>query len=326
VADVSAECVIGVDLGGTKAIGAAVDEDLAVRYRARRDVPTDDLVALLEMITGLVAEVSDAIGGEVEAVGFGIPCLIDHDRGLAASSVHLPINGIAFAEMMSERLGLPAFMDNDANLSLLGEHRGGAARGHRNAVMLTIGTGIGGAILIDGKLYRGSQGAAGELGHVVVSPDGPDCGPGCPSRGCLESVASGTALVREALRVAQHRPHTRLGKVLAGGREITGPLVTELAYDGDPDAIAVLTSIGEWLGIGLAAIVNIFNPDVVVIGGGVIGAGEMLLAPARRVMAERALALGVEHVQIVAAQHGAEAGALGSAIFARESLDERVRT
>jgi len=325
VAEVPAECVIGVDLGGTKAIAGAVDASLAVHYRGRREVPTSDLDALLETLTELVEEVREAVGGEVEGVGFGIPCLIDQDRGLAASSVHLPINGVAFADVMAERVGLPVFMDNDGNLALLAEQRAGAAHGERNAVMLTLGTGIAGGIVIGGELYRGSQGAAGEFGHMIVWADGPACGPGCRSRGCLEALVSGTALSREALALASRSPASRLGQALAAGREVSGPLVTELAFDGDGDALALLEELGTWLGIGLVNVVNIFNPDVVVIGGGVIAAGELILAPARRVLAERALAFPAEHVRVEAAHFGAESGMLGAALFARERLGERVR-
>ena len=325
MAEVPAECVIGVDLGGTKAIAGAVDASLAVHYRGRREVPTSDLEALLETLTELVEEVREAVGGEVEGVGFGIPCLIDQDRGLAASSVHLPINGVAFADVMAERIGLPVFMDNDGNLALLAEQRAGAAHGERNAVMLTLGTGIAGGIVIGGELYRGSQGAAGEFGHMIVWADGPACGPGCRSRGCLEALVSGTALSREALALASRSPASRLGQALAAGREVSGPLVTELAFDGDGDALALLEELGTWLGIGLVNVVNIFNPDVVVIGGGVIAAGELILAPARRVLAERALAFPAEHVRVEAAHFGAESGMLGAALFARERLGERVR-
>jgi len=325
VAEVPAECVIGVDLGGTKAIAGAVDARLGVHCRARREVPTSDLGSLLETLTELVDEVRAAVGGEVEGVGFGIPCLIDQDRGLAASSVHLPIDGVAFADVMAERIGLPVFMDNDGNLALLAEHRAGAAQGERNAVMLTLGTGIAGAILIGGELYRGSQGAAGELGHMVVWADGPLCGPGCPSRGCLEALVSGTALTTAALALARRSPASRLGQALAAGREVSGPLVTELAFDGDADALALLADLGAWLGIGLVNVVNIFNPDVVVIGGGVIAAGELILAPARRVLAERALALPAQHARVLGASFGAESGMLGAAVFARDRLHERVR-
>ncbi len=239
--------------------------------------------------------------------------------------MHLPINGVAFADVMAERIGLPVFMDNDGNLALLAEHRAGAAQGERNAVMLTLGTGIAGAILIGGELYRGSQGAAGELGHMVVWADGPPCGPGCPSRGCLEALVSGTALTTAALALARRSPASRLGQALADGREVSGPLVTELAFDGDADALALLAELGAWLGIGLVNVVNIFDPDVVVIGGGVIAAGELILAPARRVLAERALALPAQHARVLGASFGAESGMLGAAVFARDRLDERVR-
>jgi glucokinase len=322
---VPAECVIGVDLGGTKAIAGAVDGALAVHYRARREVPTSDLGSLLDTLTALVDDVREAAPGEVAGVGFGIPCLIDNERGLAASSVHLPINGVAFAEVMAERIGLPVVIDNDGNLALLAEHHAGAARGERNAVMLTLGTGVAGAILIGGELYRGSQGAAAELGHMVVWADGPPCGPGCPSHGCLESLVSGSALAQAARRRAAAAPGSRLGVALAAGREVSGPLVTELAHDGDADALALLAELGQWLGIGLANIVNIFNPDIVVIGGGVIAAGELILAPARRVLAARALALPAEHVRVQAAWFGAESGMLGAALLARERLLQRVR-
>jgi glucokinase len=325
VAKVTAECVIGVDLGGTKAVAAAVDSALGVRYRARREVPTGDLQLLLDTLTELVDEVREAAGCDIDGVGFGIPCLIDHEHGVARSSVHLPIAGLAFADVMAERLGLPVFMDNDGNLALLAEHRAGAASGERNAVMLTLGTGIAGGIMLDGELYRGSQGAAGELGHMVISADGPQCGPGCPSRGCLESLVSGTALAGAALSLALEGPDTQLGRALAAGREITGPLVTELAYDGDGDALGLLDELGRWLGIGLVNIVNIFNPDVVVIGGGVIAAGELILTPARAVLAQRALAFPAEHVRVEAARFGAESGMLGAALFARDRLTDRVQ-
>lgn len=326
VAQVPRECVIGVDIGGTNLLAGAIDERLGVHHRVRRSVAGLELPALLDTITSAVEEARDAAGGEVDAIGFGIPCLIDEERGLAASSVHLPIAGLAFAEVMAERLGLPAYVDNDANLALLAEHRHGAARHERVALMLTLGTGVGGAILVGGELYRGAQGAAGELGHMIVDPDGPACGPGCPGRGCLESRVSGTALAREARAAAAREPASALGRAIAAGREIGGPLVTELAHDGDRTARAVLDELGEWLGIGLVSLVNIFNPDVVVVGGGVIGAGELILEPARRVLARRALALPAEHVAVRPARFGAESGMLGAAVFAREQVRRRVRT
>jgi glucokinase len=320
--------VIGVDLGGTKILAGALDRsaiagngDLAIGQRGRRRTPTTSVEALLETVVDLVDEVRAAVDGGVEAVGFGIPCLVD--RGRAAWSVHLPLVDFAFAEAVSERLGVKSFVDNDANLALLAEHRAGAAVGASDAVMLTLGTGIGGGLLLDGRIYRGSRGGAGELGHMVVWADGPDCGPGCPSRGCLEAVASGTALVREARSLAAVRPDSRLGRAWAAGTEITGPLVTALAGDGDPAATEVLGTVGRWLGIGLGNIVNIFNPELVVIGGGVIAAGDLVLGPARAVLAERGLPPAAASTPVLAAHFGADSGMLGAALLAHESIDHR---
>ena len=203
---------------------------------------------------------------------------------------------------------------------MLAEWRFGAAAGVREGALLTIGTGIGGGLVIGGALQRGSQGSGAELGHMVVQADGPRCNGSCPNRGCLEAVASGTALAREAALIAAQRPQSGLGQALAAGRAISGPLVTELAHDGDPAAIDALQRIGRWLGVGIANLVNMLNPEVVVIGGGVIAAGELLLGPAREVVAERALSPSKEHVQVLPARFGAESGMLGAATLAFDGL------
>ena len=324
MAKVPTECVIGVDLGGTNLLAGALDADLRVLRRARRTIAGLDLPSLLLTIADAVGELRAEIACGVEAVGFGIAGLIDDERAIAVSSVHLPIAGLAFADVMSERLGLPCCCDNDANVALLAEHRRGAAIGERVALMVTLGTGVGGAIMAGGELFRGARGGAGEFGHMIVDPDGPPCGPGCPSHGCLEAWTSGTALAREARAAAQRDGGGALGRALAQGREIDGPLVTQLAHDGDEAALAVLRTLGEWLGVGLCSLVNIFNPDVVVIGGGVSGAGELVLEPARRVLAGRALAAPAQHVAIRAARFGDEAGMFGAALLARESIERTV--
>jgi glucokinase len=203
---------------------------------------------------------------------------------------------------------------------MLAEHRYGAAQGARDAVMLTIGTGIGGGLIVNGELARGAVGAAAELGHMVVDIDGPPCSGACPNHGCLEAVASGTALAREGLRVARAAPGSALGRALAAGHEITGMLVTELAHDGDVAARDVLALIGTRLGVGIANVVNIFNPEVVVVGGGVIAAGDLLLAPAREVVLQRALAPSRDIARIVPARFGAESGMLGAATLALEGV------
>ena len=316
-------CVIGVDLGGTKLLAGAVDRALNVHHRATRSARGADQNAVLDIVVSAVAEMRDAIegaSGSVDAVGIGIPCLIDSARGLAVTSTHLPLAGVPFRDIVAERVGLPVYVDNDANAAMLAEWRFGAARGARDAALLTIGTGIGGGLVVGGALQRGSQGAGAELGHMVVQADGPPCNGNCPNRGCLESVCSGTALAREARRLATERPDSELGHALAAGREISGPLVTDLAHDGDQAAIEALAVMGRWLGVGVTNLVNMLNPDAVVVGGGVVAAGELLLGPARAVVAERALSPSREHVRLVPARFGAESGMLGAAALAFDGL------
>jgi len=319
VVEVPARCVIGVDLGGTKLLAGAVDpERLTVHHRTRREVFGISQAALLDAAVDAVQEASDAVGGEVDAVGFGIPCTFDRKRGVAVQAVNLPLADLRFGDIMSERLGLPVEVDNDANCAVWAEARAGAAKGSPDVALLTIGTGIGGGLVLGGRLYRGWGGAGAELGHMVVDIDGPPCQGNCPNWGCLEAVASGTALVREAaLRVARE-PDTPLGRFLEEGRPLTGPLVTELAFDGDPVAATAVRVIGERLGVGIANLVNIFNPEFVVIGGGVIAAGELLLQPARAVLQRRALAPAKDMVRVVATSFGAESGMIGAALLAAD--------
>ena len=313
-------CVIGVDLGGTKLLAGAVGPGLEVHHRAHRLAPASTRQAVLDAVVSVVEEAREAVGGEVLGVGFGIPSLFDQARGIAVSTVHLPLRDVPFRDIMAERLGLPVFVDNDANLAMLAEHRFGAARDTQHALLLTLGTGIGGGIVVDGRIVRGALGSAGELGHMVIDMDGPRCQGNCPSRGCLEALVSGTAIGRDALAAAHAEPESALGTALAAGRAVTGALVTELAHDGDPASVAVLRRAGEHLGVGIASLVNIFNPSVVVVGGGVIAAGELLLGPERRVLAERAMSPSKEHVRVVAARFGAESGMLGAAILAQDGV------
>jgi glucokinase len=312
----SPSAVIGVDAGGTKLLAGALVGDDGLRDRVYRLWGGGDQDEILATMVEAVGEVRTATG-DVEAVGFGIPSLIDMATGVSVSSVHLPLDGVPFHALMHERLGLPVYVDNDVNLAALAEQRIGAARGAGVVVMLTLGTGIGGAIVLDGKVFRGADGAAGELGHVTVDIDGPPCQGNCPNRGCLEAMASGTAIGREGERVARELPSSALGRALAQGLPVTGELVTDLAARGDLDAVGVLELIGRRLGVGLVGIVNTFNPDVVVIGGGASRAGELLLEPARRVVAECALRPSRDTARIVRAALGEDAGVIGAALFAR---------
>ncbi len=316
----TARFAIGVDLGGTKLLAGAVGPDISVHHRALRPALGLDQAALVESCVTAVEEAAAAVDGEVVGVGFGIPCLIDQRTGTAVMAVNLPLDHLPFRDLMAERLGLPVTIDNDANCAALAEARAGAGRGASELVMLTLGTGIGGGLVLGGELYRGAVGAAAELGHMVIDLDGPPCQGNCPNRGCLESLASGTALVREASLAVAARPDTALGRALEDGRPLTGPLITELAHDGDPIARDVIALIGRRLGVGIANLVNAFNPEVVVIGGGVIAAGEMLLGPARAEMLTRALSPSRELVRVEAAAFGAESGMIGASLLAREAV------
>jgi glucokinase len=318
VAGVVERAVIGVDLGGTKLLAGAVDADLAVHHRTNRPVLGLDQNGLVQMVADAVEEVRTAVGGDIEAVGFGIPCTFDRRTGVAIQAVNAPLHDIVFHEVMASRLGLPVVVDNDANCAALCEARVGVGAGCSELVLLTLGTGIGGGLVLGGEVYRGWLGGGAEMGHMVVEMDGRPCQGGCPNRGCLESVASGTALVREASLAVARRPDTALGHALEAGRELTGPLISDLAREGDPVARDAIALVGHRLGVGIVSLVNIFNPEIVVIGGGVSAAGDLLLDPARQVVAERALSPNKDVVRIEAAAFGAEAGMIGAALMARD--------
>jgi len=311
---------IGVDMGGSKLLAGAVDIGLSVHHRTQRTLAGLDQSELLDVAVDAVQGIRQLAGEEVAGVGFGIPSLIDQRTGRAVIAVNLPLRDIDFGDVMTERLGLPVFVDNDANMAALAEHRAGAAVGCSEAVILTIGTGIGGGLILRGELYRGAIGSGAELGHTVIDMDGPRCQGNCPNRGCVEAMASGTALAREAARLARERPASGLARALAEGHALAGPLVTELAYDGDEAAIEVIALIGTRLGVAISSFVNIFNPEVVVIGGGVMAAGDLLLEPARATVMERALPPSKDTVRIVTAEFGVEAGMIGAAALAFDRI------
>jgi glucokinase len=310
--------VIGIDAGGTKLLGGVVDEQLMVHHRVHRLWRGADRQETLDIFIEAVDEVR-ATAPDVEAIGFGIPSLVEWATGVSRWSNHLPLADVPFRDLMSERLGLPVVVDNDANMALLAEHHGGAARDARHAVLVALGTGIGSGLLLDGRIYRGATGFGAELGHVVLDLHGPDCPSNCPGRGCLEALVSGNAIGREGARLAREHPETVLGRRLAAGREVTGGLVTELAHDGDETARLALSVVGGRLGAALTGIVNALSPEVIVIGGGAVAAGELLLQPARSVVSERALPPARELVRIVPTHFGDESGMLGAALLALEA-------
>jgi glucokinase len=318
-----ARLVIGVDIGGTKLAAGVVDDRLQIHQRLQRSMRGQDTPALLDTIAAAVQELVNTTQGEIAAVGFGIPSLIDRRSGTSVVAVNLPLTDIRFGALMAERLDLPVFVDNDGNVAALAEHRAGAAMGIDHMLLIGLGTGIAGGLILNGELYRGSIGSGAELGHMVIDINGPPCQGNCPNHGCFEAMASGTALAREARLFATVQPESALGHALRDGRELDGSLVTELAHDGDSAALDVIGLIGERVGVAIASYVNIFNPQMVVVGGGVMGAGEMLLEPARREVQKRALPPSRDNVSIVAAEFGHEAGMVGAAALALDGLAAR---
>jgi glucokinase len=269
---------------------------------------------LVESIARAILEVKD--GFEVSGVCLGVAGLILAQENKIIFSPNLrAVEGIPLKDELELRIGLPLTLENDANAGAWGEFRFGAGSEVDHLLFLTLGTGIGGAMISHGLLLRGAQGSAGELGHVTLQPTGPRCA--CGNRGCLEALASGTAIRRRAREVAIEHPGSALGR-LAAERTVLGEDVSRLARKGDKAALSVLEESGWWLGIGLAGFVNIFNPEVIAIGGGVMEAGELILEAAREEVQLRARPPSRDVVEIKEATLGPKSGLLGAAVLARD--------
>lgn len=312
---VTARLVIGIDVGGTKAAAGLVGDDLEVLATTKRPTHGVDTDGLLDLLVEEVEELRAGADGEVVAVGLGIPGLLDRE-GRVWKAPNLPLEpGAALGAELARRTGLPVASDNDANCAAIAEHAAGAGQGHDDLVLLTVGTGVGGGVVVAGQPLRGAHGMAAELGHIVIHADGRPCIGDCPNRGCLEAEASGTALGRIAHELADARPESALAAEQAAGT-LDGPRVTQLAQSGDEDAIAALRQLGENLGVGMSSLANIFDPGLILVGGGVSAAGELLLAPARAEFERRAMPPIVERTEVRLARFGGEAGLLGAAILA----------
>ncbi len=295
---------IGIDVGGTKILAGVVQRDGSVLRSERRDTPTESTDAFLAGLADVVDGLRD---DTVAAVGIGIPSTIDQREGTSVFAVHVPLEGIPLRDRAHEYLGLPVAIDNDANCAAVAEWTIGAGRGTQYMVMLTLGTGIGGGLILGGRLYRGSSGAAAELGHMVLDFDGPLCRGFCTGRGHFEASVSGSAANELAERLFGSGADSR--QLVAAARK------------GDERARDEVSEMGRRLGSGMATLVNVFDPELIVVGGGFGDALDLLLEPALETMRRDALPPGRDRVRVVPAELGEQAGMVGAGLIAFETLD-----
>ena len=322
----SRHLAIGIDIGGTKVAGGLVDVDGNITHRARRDTPhrSKSPSVVEDTIVEVVAELMQIVGsGTVAAVGIGAAGFVAADRATVVFAPHLSWRHEPLQEALQKRIAMPIFVDNDANAAAWAEWKFGAAQGETHLMMITLGTGIGGGILINGQVQRGRFGIAGEFGHMQVVPGGHRCE--CGNRGCWEQYASGNALVREARSLFS--ANSPIASDLFDRAEgvpgnLTGPLITQAAREGDPTARELFAEIGNWLGVGIANLAAAFDPGTFVIGGGMSAAGDLLLASARETFKRQLTGRGYRpEARIVAAALGNDAGLIGAADLARSGVE-----
>lgn len=296
----SAQQVIGVDLGGTKILAGSIDVDGHVVDRHEVPTPTSSQEELLEAIA---AAIEPLAGSAVGAIGLGIPSVLDRSTGRALGSINIPLTDFSLHDLLGERFDIPVAVENDANVAALAEWKLGAGRGAENLVLLTLGTGVGGGVIMEGALYRGWA----ELGHVVVVADGPPCQGTCTGRGHLEAVASGNAADRAAEKL--------------WGEGATAELLVGRAEEGDSAALEALAGIGHLLGAAIGSFINVFAPELTIVGGGFgIAASEFLLPEAHEVARREALEPARAGIRIVKAELGSDAGMIGAGLLAFEAI------
>jgi len=315
--------VIGVDVGGTKiAVATLHDGELSTpRLQASSHANGEELV---DQLATAILEQAAAAPAPIAAVGVGVPSVIDHAAGRVRSTVNLPMSDTPLRDLLAERVSLPVFVDNDANCAALAEaHDDDGRLDVNHLVMLTVGTGVGGGIIINGRIYRGATGAAAEMGHQLI---GLALDRGVPPAthfaqpGSLEALAAGRALDALAVRTAAEHPESELGRLAASGQTVAGPEAVRAAADGDAAAIAAITLLGQRLGIGIANVINIFDPEVVAVGGGVSSAGQLLVDSARESALPYVLPGVGTRTEIRLARSGPEAGVRGAALLAAQEL------
>ena len=318
--------ILAVDLGGTKIATGIVSDRCQVMAKAYYPTLADEGV---EAVTNrIVSGINQLIGSkgidlaQLRCVSVAAAGAIDSERGIVTLSPNLPgWRDIPLRDIIRDKLGTKTWLINDCNAAALAEHHLGVGKGVNNLVYLTLGTGIGGAIILNGRLYTGACGSAGEMGHMTIDTNGQRCK--CGNIGCWETLASGSAVAREAIERVSRGERSSLLELVSGKLEnITAKTVAVAARRGDALAQDVINKAGTYLGVGIMNLVNIFNPEMVIIGGGMAKMGELLLSPARQVVRERAFPISAEAVRIVTTQLGGDAGMLGAAIFAlRQGLE-----
>ena len=303
--------VLGVDVGGTKVAVAAVDGVTATRTKEHPTV-TVNADALLDGVEHVVRDVI-ADAGQPEAIGVGVPSQIEFATGTVETSVNIPLTGVPLREELGRRFGVPVYVDNDANCAALAEaHMVGVS----HLVMLTLGTGVGGGVVIDGMTFRGAHGLGAELGHIAVNPDGPPCPGNCPNRGCLEAYCSGQALERDGTELARDKPDSPLAARLGPDGTLSARRLVAAAEDGDEDALLLMENFGRMLGIGIANYVNVFEPMRLAIGGGLSRASHLFFDRAVQEARARTLPALWKRVTVALAEGGADAGVIGAGLLA----------
>jgi len=312
---------VGIDIGGTKIAGSTVTADGVIRHTARRETPAQDVDAITAAVVEVVGELtgrSAADGEQVAAVGVACAGFVDASGSTILFAPNLAWRDEPLRERLERATGLPVLLENDANAAAWGEFRFGGAREADDMLLVTVGTGVGGGIVSDGQLLRGAHGVAAEIGHLRVVPDGHRCG--CGNRGCLEQYASGSALEREARELVRGgSPHAAALAARCDGDpdKLEGRMVTDAAREGDPAAVELLEDLGRWLGEGLASLAAVLDPGVIVVGGGVAAAGDLLLGPARAAFGRHLTGRGHRPVApLVPALLGNDAGVVGAADLA----------
>ncbi|MFA5117907.1 MAG: ROK family protein [Candidatus Omnitrophota bacterium] len=306
--------IIGIDLGGTNLKIALFNG--RCRLQSKEIISTRQFREKEELISGIVDSIgfltgkNNIVKSQVLGLGLGLPGPIDVDKGMVHFFPNIPgWKEVHLSSILKKRLGVPVFIDNDANLMALAEYRLGAAVGYKNVVCLTLGTGVGGGLILEGKLYHGSTYAAGEIGHMPLNESGPKCN--CGGKACLEAYIGNNRIAAEVKRLFK--------------KDISLEKVSLLARSGNRTALRVWVNMGKRLGLALSSIVNLLNPDCIVIGGGVAGAGKVLFDTVRETIRERAMCVQAKNVKIVKASLGYDAGMIGAALFVREHLSQRLR-